>query len=78
MQDFLNMGEYGSFIWTAYGIAAAVMAGLFVTSWRRLRAREAALADLLETFEEPTPVGPVGIPANDSRHDRDSRDAPPS
>lgn len=68
------MGEYGSFITTAYIITTVVMTGLFVTSWRRLRRREAALADLLETFEEPTPVGPVGIPANDSRNQRD--DAP--
>ena len=69
------MGEYGSFITTAYIITTVVMAGLFVTSWRRLRKREAELADLLETFEEPTPVGPVGIPANDSRNQRDD---PPS
>lgn len=75
MQDFFDMGAYSSFIWTAYGIAVVVMVGLFVASWRRLRAREAALTDLLETFEEPTPVGPVGVPANDSRNDRDG---PPS
>ena len=58
-----------------YIVAVVVMVGLFVASWRRLRAREAALTDLLETFEEPTPVGPVGVPANDSRNDRDG---PPS
>ncbi|MBL6934982.1 MAG: heme exporter protein CcmD [Alphaproteobacteria bacterium] len=75
MPDFLHMGEYGSFIAAAYIIAAVVMAGLFVASWRRLRERETALADLLETFEEPTSVGPVGIPANDSRYQRDD---PPS
>ena len=74
MQYFPDMGAYGTFIWTAYGIAGVVMAALFVASWRRLRAREAELADLLETFEEPTLVGPVGVPSNDSRHDRDSGD----
>jgi|TARA_B100001971_G_scaffold39558_1_gene34607 heme exporter protein D len=78
MPDFLDMGAYGSFIWTAYGIAALVMAGLFVASWWRLRARETALADLLETFEESTPVGPVGVLANDSCDDLDDRNGPPS
>ena len=49
MQYFPDMGAYGTFIWTAYGIAGVVMAALFVASWQRLRAREAELADLLET-----------------------------
>ncbi len=74
MQYFPDMGAYGTFIWTAYGIAAVVMAALFVASWRWLCAREAELADLLETFEEPTPVGPVGVSANDSRHDCNNGD----
>ena len=74
MQYFPDMGAYGTFIWTAYGIAAVVMAALFAASWRWLRAREAELADLLETFEESTPVGPVGVPANNSRHDRNNGD----
>ncbi len=78
MPDFLDMGAYGSFIWTAYGIAALVMVGLFVASWRRLRAREVALADLLETFEEPTLVRPVGVPTDDSRDDLDGRNGSPS
>ena len=78
MQDFFDMGAYSSFIWAAYITTAVVMVGLFVASWRRLRAREVALADLLETFEEPTPVRPVGVLTDDSRDDLDGRNGSPS
>jgi hypothetical protein len=54
------------------------MVGLFVASWRRLRAREAALADLLETFDVSTPVGPVDVSNNHSCNDFDNLDSPTS
>jgi len=40
---FLAMGGYAAFVWPAFGITAAVLAVLFVASWRSVRAREAEL-----------------------------------
>ena len=34
---FLVMGGYAGFVWPAYGVAAAVLGGLSVYSWRRYR-----------------------------------------
>ncbi len=34
---FLAMGGYAGFVWSAYGIASAVLGGLSVYSWRRYR-----------------------------------------
>ncbi len=48
MGEYLAMGGHGGFIWPAYLAAAAVMAGLLVSSLRALRARQAEL-DALET-----------------------------
>ena len=43
MSDFFAMGGYAAYIWPAYGIAAALLAGLWIASVRGLRAREAEL-----------------------------------
>lgn len=37
------MGGYAAFVWPAFGITAAVLAVLFVASWRGVKAREAEL-----------------------------------
>jgi heme exporter protein D len=34
---FFTMGGYAGFVWSAYGIASAVLGGLSVYSWRRYR-----------------------------------------
>jgi heme exporter protein D len=34
---FLKMGGYAGFVWSAYGIASAVLGGFSVYSWRRYR-----------------------------------------
>jgi len=34
---FFAMGGYAEFVWSAYAIAAAVLGGLSVYSWRRYR-----------------------------------------
>jgi heme exporter protein D len=34
---FFTMGGYAGFVWSAYGIAAAVLGGLSIYSWRRYR-----------------------------------------
>ncbi len=44
--SFLNMGGYGGFVWTAWGLAALVIGGLTWSSLRALRAREAEIAAL--------------------------------
>jgi heme exporter protein D len=40
---FLAMGGYARFVWPAYGLALAVLAGLACDSWRRYRASVGAL-----------------------------------
>ncbi|MEZ5933711.1 MAG: heme exporter protein CcmD [Alphaproteobacteria bacterium] len=43
MSDFLAMGGYGAYVWTAYGVTALFLVLLFVWSWFGARAREAEL-----------------------------------
>ena len=43
---FLNMGGYAGFVWTAWGLAVLVLAGLVWSSLRELRAREAEIVAL--------------------------------
>jgi heme exporter protein D len=40
---FLAMGGYAGYVWPAYGLALAVLAGLACDSWRRYGASVAAL-----------------------------------
>ncbi len=44
LQDFLAMGGYGAFVWPAFGASALVLGWLWVSSLRRLRGLERALA----------------------------------
>jgi len=44
--EFLAMGGYAAFVWPAYGIAAAVLAGLVVESVAAYRRARRALARL--------------------------------
>ena len=46
ISDFLAMGGYGGFIWTAYGSVAVVMIGLLIISLRELRTVSAEVAGL--------------------------------
>ena len=43
MTDFLAMGGYAAYVWSAYGFAAVVLIALLVQSWRSARRREAEL-----------------------------------
>jgi heme exporter protein D len=45
LQDFLAMGGYGAYVWPAFGISALVLGWLLVSSLRRLRGLERALAE---------------------------------
>lgn len=37
MSEFFAMGGYGAFVWSVYALAAVVMGGLALSSWRRQR-----------------------------------------
>jgi heme exporter protein D len=43
---FLAMGGYAAFVWSAYGLALGVPAGLALFSWKRYRDSVAALEGL--------------------------------
>jgi heme exporter protein D len=43
---YFAMGGYAAFVWPAYAIAAGVLGGLAIYSWRRHRASADALARL--------------------------------
>ena len=37
LADFFAMGGYAGYVWSAYGVAAAVLIGLLAVSWHQLR-----------------------------------------
>lgn len=43
MRDFFAMGGYGGFVWTAFGVTAAVLAGNLLAARRRARQIRAQL-----------------------------------
>ncbi|MGI9486048.1 MAG: heme exporter protein CcmD [Geminicoccaceae bacterium] len=43
MNEFLAMGGYGAYVWTAYGVTALSLLLLFIWSWFGARARETEL-----------------------------------
>ena len=46
MTEVFDMGEYGLYIWPAWGFAVLVLAGLVIASVRVMRGRERELAEL--------------------------------
>jgi heme exporter protein D len=46
---YLAMGGYGGFVWTAYGVALAVLGGLAAHSWWRCRDSNRALERLQQS-----------------------------
>lgn len=54
MQEFLNMGGYGGYVWPSYLISAAVLIALAVSIWRR----GGALARQLKDSEKKSAAGP--------------------
>ncbi|MFN4091001.1 MAG: heme exporter protein CcmD [Alphaproteobacteria bacterium] len=44
--DFLRMGGYAVYVWASYGVTAAVLIGLAVSTLRSLRAHERTAAIL--------------------------------
>jgi heme exporter protein D len=48
LSEFLAMGGYAAYVWSAFGFALAVLLGLLGQSWRAAHQREAELAQLRE------------------------------
>ena len=46
MREFLAMGGYAAYVWTAFAIACLFLVGLFLQSHRAARRREAELEEL--------------------------------
>jgi heme exporter protein D len=46
---FLEMGGKAAFVWPAYAVAALMLIGFAILSWRRLRAAERALQRIAES-----------------------------
>lgn len=40
MNEFVSMGGYAAFVWTAYAATALGLTGLGLASWRRMSALE--------------------------------------
>ena len=50
IESFLAMGEYGAYVWPAYGLTAIVMITFLVTTLRSLRRHRRALEALESEF----------------------------
>lgn len=48
LSSYFAMGGYAGYVWPAYALAALVIAGLLLASWRGLKARERELRLLQE------------------------------
>jgi heme exporter protein D len=48
LSEFLAMGGYAAYVWSAFGFALVVLLGLLGQSWRAAHRREAELAQLRE------------------------------
>jgi heme exporter protein D len=48
VREFLAMGGYAAYVWSAFGLTLAVLLGLLWQSWRLARRRDAELAELRE------------------------------
>ena len=60
--EFLAMGGYAGYVWSAFGFTFVVMIGLLVQSWRLARRRERELSELrarLRPGREPAAAHPL-------------------
>jgi heme exporter protein D len=58
LSEFLAMGGYAAYVWSAFGFALVVLLGLLGQSWRAAHQREAELAELRRLVREGR-AGPV-------------------
>src|SRR5918996_5536364 len=52
LSEFLAMGGYAAYVWSAFGFALLVLLGLLGQSWRAAHQREAELAQLRELVRD--------------------------
>ena len=76
IREFLAMGGYAAFVWPAFAVAAGVLVGLWLVSWRQLRANEAALEGLSGSAPRRRPRPPGKDAASGSPQRATSRAAP--
>jgi len=51
---YFAMGGYAAFVWPAFVLSVAVLAGVLMQSRKKLKSSEAALADLVDTETRST------------------------
>ena len=54
IRTFFDMGGYAAFVWPPFAVTVLVMAGLVISSRRRLRADERLLGELEKTLRPET------------------------
>jgi heme exporter protein D len=55
MGEFFAMGGYAAYVWSAFGFTILVLAGLWILSWRRMRAKEAEVEALRARLRSQRP-----------------------
>jgi heme exporter protein D len=59
MSEFLAMGGYAAYVWSAFGFAALVLIALLAHSWRAARRRDHELARLREVVRATPTAAPA-------------------
>jgi heme exporter protein D len=72
LSEFLAMGGYAAYVWSAFGFALVVLLGLLGQSWRAAHQREAELAYLRELVRAGR-ARPARAQARDSAASRPAR-----
>ena len=68
MTDFLAMGGYAAYVWSAYGFAGLVLIALLVQSWRGAKRRAAEL-EQLRHLARPRPTRTATLrPPQETEH----------
>jgi len=49
MAEFFDMGGFGGYIWTSYGVAVICLGWLNYASWRKAKRTAAQLAELQDS-----------------------------
>lgn len=53
LAEFLAMGGYAAYVWSAFGFALVVMVGLLAQSWHAAHARDRELAEFRSALRRP-------------------------
>lgn len=61
MRAFLEMGGYGAYVWSAFGVTAVAMVGLLLHSLYLARRRTAELEELRRQRLNTRPSAPVPL-----------------